>query len=97
MGEFTVRAATPADVDRLWPLFDEEQPRTLRRVGALVPQIAERRRANLIKKLLDDTHPVIVAYSGIRAVGYRILPDGEPFISESWRGLGADEELLDYP
>jgi hypothetical protein len=88
--------ATPADVDRLWPLFDEvENERLFLQDGADLA-IAEQRRAELVSLLLDPGHPVIVAYSGIRVVGYRVLPAGEPYVTESWRGLGVDQELLTH-
>jgi hypothetical protein len=36
MGEFFVRVATPADADRLWPLFDEAEKRGPRLLAALL-------------------------------------------------------------
>jgi hypothetical protein len=96
MGEFLIRVATPADVDRLWPLFDEahRRPGILR--ALLVAGRSERRRARLVALLLDFERPVLLAYSGIRLVGFLLLPDGKPYVSESWRGLGVDEELWEY-
>jgi hypothetical protein len=93
MGEFFVRRATPADVDRLWQLFDEVENERLFLQDAAGLTLAEQRRAALVTLLLDPEHPVLVAYSGVRAVGYLRLPEGEPYVSASWRGLGVDVEL----
>jgi hypothetical protein len=93
MGEFVVRVATPADVDRLWPLFDEVENERLFLADGAGLELAEERRAGLVALVLDPEHPVLVAYSGIRAVGYLVMPDGDPWITPSWRGLGADAEL----
>jgi hypothetical protein len=96
MGEFLVRVATPADADRLWPLLEEADRRTpIFTLGSSLRR-AERRRARLVARLLDVERPIIVAYSGIRAVGYLMPPGGEPFVSSSWRGLGVDVELQEY-
>jgi hypothetical protein len=93
MGEFLVRVATPADADRLWPLLEEaDHRRPVFTLGSSLRR-AERRRAKLVARLLDLERPIIVAYSGIRAVGYLMPPTGEPFVSASWRGLGVDVEL----
>jgi hypothetical protein len=46
--------------------------------------------------LLDVEHPIVVAYSGVRAVGYLLMPSGEIYVSAGWRGLGVDEELRDF-
>jgi hypothetical protein len=96
MGEFLVRVATPADVDRLWPLFDETDRQRVLLWPGLDLKRAERRRAQLVSLLLDLEHPVLVAYSGIRAVGYQLLPFGTPYVSESWRGLGVEAALMAY-
>ncbi|MCU1406149.1 MAG: hypothetical protein JWQ43_2452 [Glaciihabitans sp.] len=96
MGEFVIRVATPADVDRLWPLLAEaERHRILARARHLVER-SERRRTRLVAQLLDIERPVLIAYSGIRAVGFLALPGREPYASESWRGLGVEQELLDF-
>ena len=96
MAEFEIRVATPADVDRLGPLFAEADGRGLFARARRVVQRSEPRRARLVAKLLDMERPVLVAYSGVRAVGFLALPGGEPFVSESWRGLGVEKELLDF-
>jgi hypothetical protein len=96
MGEFLVRVATPADADRLWPLIEEADRRPpLFTLGSSLRR-SERRRAKLVARLLDVERPIIVAYSGIRAVGYLMPPTGQPFVSASWRGLGVDVELVEY-
>lgn len=94
MGEYYIRPATPADVDRLWPLFDERDDDRLFVSDALDIEIAELRRSDLVDVLLDGSRPLLVAYSGIRAVGYAFVNGDEvPYVSAGWRGLGADVEL----
>jgi len=96
MGEFLVRVATPADADRLWPLLEEADRRTpIFTLGSSFRR-SERRRARLVARLLDVERPIIVAYSGIRAVGYLAPPSTEPFVSASWRGLGVEVELQQF-
>jgi hypothetical protein len=96
MSEFLVRVATPADADRLWPLLEEaDRRRPIFTIGSSFRR-AERRRARLVSRLLDPERPIVVAYSGIRAVGYLMPPTGEPFVSASWRGLGVDVELQEF-
>ena len=96
MGEFLVRVATPADADRLWPLLEEAaRRRPIFTLGSSLRR-SERRRTRLVARLLDIERPIVVAYSGIRAVGYLSLPDGEHFVSASWRGLGVDVELREF-
>ena len=100
MGEYLVRVATPADADRLWPLVDEIErrgPRLLAgMLGGSTLARAENRRRALVARLLDVEHPIVVAYSGIRAVGYLLMPGGEVHVSSSWQGLGVKEELRAY-
>jgi|GEM_PF-5293775 len=94
MGEFFIRMATPADVDRLWPLFDEVENERLIIADNDAIALAESRRASLVALLIDPESSVLVAYSGIRAVGYAFTAGREwPFVSASWRGLGVDVEL----
>lgn len=96
MSEFFIRVATPADVDRLWPLFDEVENERMTVTDGAEIRLAESRRSALVSLLLDQERPVLVAYSGIRAVGYAFgATDETPFVSESWRGLGVDAELQD--
>ncbi|WP_213815216.1 GNAT family N-acetyltransferase [Glaciihabitans sp. dw_435] len=96
MSEYFIRLATPADVDRLWPLFDESENERLFHADEKALLLAEERREELVKLLLNPTRPVLVAYSGIRAVGYLSEADDTPYVSPSWRSLGVDEELLDH-
>ena len=93
MGEFLVRVATPADADRLWPLVDTATRRRLRLVIGTTLRAGERRRSRLVARLLDFERPVLVAYSGIQAVGYLPLPEGGPVVRPGWEGLGVDLEL----
>jgi hypothetical protein len=46
--------------------------------------------------LLDIERPVLVAYSGIQAVGYLPLPEGGAVVRSGWEGLGVDLELEAY-
>lgn len=96
MSEYFVRLATPADVDRLWPLFDKSENDRVFIADESALSRAESRRASLVEILMNPTRPVLVAYSGIRAVGYLVAADDSPYVAESWRGLGVDVELLDY-
>jgi hypothetical protein len=96
MGEFLVRVATPADADRLWPLVDAVEHRPPRLVIGNTLRAAERRRGRLVARLLDIERPVLVAYSGIQAVGYLPLPEGTPHVRPGWEGLGVDFELTEY-
>ena len=97
MGEFFVRVATPADADRLWPLIDEIEKRgaglLAGMLGGATLARAENRRRALVARLLDVEHPIVVAYSGVRAVGYLLMPSGEVHVSPGWQGLGVDDEL----
>jgi len=96
MGEFFVRVATPADADRLWVLFDEAEQRRFSLPGRLSLKRAERRRADLVTHLLDFERPILIAYAGLRAVGFLELPAGVPYVSESWRGLGVENDILEF-
>jgi hypothetical protein len=96
MGEFLVRVATPADADRLWPLLEEANQRRPYFFAGSSLRRSERRRARLVARLLDLERPIVVADSGLRAVGYLMPPVGQPFVSASWRGLGVEVELQDY-
>jgi hypothetical protein len=93
MDEFFVRVATPADVDRVWPLFDEVENERLFLTDTDALELVELRRAQLVQTLLESR--VLVAYSGIRAVGY-LLPGDDPYISPSWRGLGVEDALRGF-
>jgi hypothetical protein len=96
MGEFVVRVATPADADRLWPLVEATEGKRVRLVIGSTLRAAERRRSRLVARLLDIERPVLVAYSGIQAVGYLPLPEGPPHVRSGWEGLGVDFELTEY-
>lgn len=91
-----MRVATPADVDRLWPLFDEVENNRIFLADGKGLDAVERRRSDLVELLVDLERPVLVAYSGIRAVGYLPLPGRKPYVSASWRGLGVEQALLDF-
>lgn len=91
-----MRVATPADADRLWPLVDAAQRHRPRLVLGATMRTAERRRGRLVARLLDIERPVLVAYSGIQAVGYLPLPEGGPVVRPGWEGLGVDLELEAY-
>lgn len=93
MGEFLVRVATPADADRLWPLVETAPRRRLNFILGTTLRAAERRRGQLVARLLDFERPMLVAYSGIQAVGYLPLPEGGPVVRSGWEGLGVDLEL----
>jgi hypothetical protein len=57
----------------------------------------EARRRRVVTLVSDDAHPVLIAYSGIRAVGFALMDrngvDGRAFTSAGWRGLGVEEEI----
>ena len=96
MGEFFVRVATPADVDRLQSLFDEHEGESSVPNHEKSLEMAELRRATLVSRLRDPERAVLVAYSGIRAVGFLQRPGDTPYVAEGWRGLGVEEELLAF-
>ena len=94
MGEFHIRLATAADVDRVGPLvgaFDGE-----RAFFADMSEVehVERRRDELVELLLDPSRPLLVAYSGIRAVGcVFVLDDDPPRVDAGWLQIGVEGEL----
>lgn len=112
MGMFQVVVARPNDVDRLWRLLDEDvreraaPPQdpvadALRRDPAdgdadTLPTL-EARRERIVRLVSDPAQPVLIAYSGIRAVGFALVDrngvDGRAFTTAGWRGLGVEEEI----
>jgi hypothetical protein len=114
MGMFEVVVARPNDVDRLWPLLDEDLRGRSAPAGdpvavALLPRagdgpadtlpLLEARRDRIVRLVSDPATPVLIAYSGIRAVGFALMDrngvDGRAFTSAGWRGLGVEEEIRD--
>jgi hypothetical protein len=70
------------------------------RVGDPAPDtlpLLESRRARLVALVSDPARPLLIAYSGIRAVGFALMDrngvDGRAFTSAGWRGLGVEEEI----
>ncbi|WP_445337009.1 hypothetical protein [Clavibacter sp. CFBP 8614] len=59
--------------------------------------LLEARRDRIVALVSDPGRPVLLAYSGIRAVGFALLDrngvDGRAFTSAGWRGLGVEEEI----
>ncbi len=94
MGEFHVRLATAADVDRIGALLGGSSGERAFLVDVSEVEVAERRRTDLVELLLDPSRPLLVAYSGIRAVGcFFVLDDDPPRIDPGWRQLGVEGEL----
>ncbi|PPF61101.1 hypothetical protein C5C13_00085 [Clavibacter michiganensis] len=112
MGMFQVVVARPNDADRLWPLLDEDlrsrdAPGDDPVADAILPRAAdgpadtlpvlEARRERIVRLVGDPHRPVLIAYSGIRAVGFALMDrngvDGRAFTAEGWRGLGVEEEI----
>lgn len=91
-----MRVATPADADRLWVLFEKARPRRRLLPGRHSLKRTERRRADLVTHLLDFEHPILIAYAGQRAVGFLELPAGTPYVSDGWRGLGVENDILEF-
>lgn len=112
MGMFQVVVARPNDADRLWPLLDEDLgsrealaddavadailPRPADGPADTLP-LLEARRERIVRLVSDPARPLLIAYSGIRAVGFALLDrngvDGRAFTSSGWRGLGVEEEI----
>jgi hypothetical protein len=59
--------------------------------------VLEARRERIVGLVSDPVRPVLIAYSGIRAVGFALMDrngvDGRVFTSAGWRGLGVEEEI----
>ncbi|RII99997.1 hypothetical protein DZF93_18995, partial [Clavibacter michiganensis subsp. insidiosus] len=59
--------------------------------------VLEARRERIVGLVSDPVRPVLIAYSGIRAVGFALMDrngvDGRAFTSAGWRGLGVEEEI----
>ena len=59
--------------------------------------LLEARRDRIVALVTDPGRPVLLAYSGIRAVGFALMDrdgvGGRVFTSAGWRGLGVEEEI----
>lgn len=59
--------------------------------------LLEARRERIVALVSDRGRPVLLAYSGIRAVGFALMDrngvGGRCFTSAGWRGLGVEEEI----
>ena len=59
--------------------------------------LLEARRDRIVALVSDPGRPVLLAYSGIRAVGFALVDrngvGGRVFTSAGWRGLGVEEEI----
>ncbi|CAQ01676.1 hypothetical protein B5P19_03005 [Clavibacter sepedonicus] len=59
--------------------------------------LLESRRGRVVALVSDPARPVLIAYSGIRAVGFALMDrngvGGRAFTSAGWRGLGVEEEI----
>jgi hypothetical protein len=112
MGMFEVVVARPNDVDRLWSLLAEDlrerhAPDADPVAAAIRPRpgdapddtlpLMEARRERIVRLVSDAAAPVLIAYSGIRAVGFALMDrngvDGRAFTATGWRGLGVEEEI----
>jgi hypothetical protein len=112
MGMFEVVVARPHDVDRLWPLLDEDLRARDAPAGDPVARallarpddgpadtlpLLEARRERIVRLVADPGAPVLIAYSGIRAVGFALMDrngvDGRAFTASGWHGLGVEEEI----
>ncbi|QIS42015.1 hypothetical protein GW571_07650 [Clavibacter capsici] len=59
--------------------------------------VLEARRDRVVALVTDPARPVLIAYSGIRAVGFALMDrngvGGRAFTAAGWRGLGVEEEI----
>jgi hypothetical protein len=59
--------------------------------------LLEARRDRVVALISDPGRPVLIAYSGIRAVGFALMDrngvGGRAFTAAGWRGLGVEEEI----
>ncbi|MFT2751469.1 hypothetical protein [Clavibacter sp. Sh2088] len=59
--------------------------------------VLEARRDRVVALVSDPGRPVLIAYSGIRAVGFALMDrngvGGRAFTAAGWRGLGVEEEI----
>ena len=59
--------------------------------------LLEARRDRIVALVTDPGRPVLLAYSGIRAVGFALMDRngvrGRVFTAAGWRGLGVEEEI----
>ena len=112
MGMFEIVVARPNDADRLWPLLDEDLRARDAPAGDPVAAailirpadgpadtlpVLEARRERIVRLVSDPAAPVLIAYSGIRAVGFALMDrngvGGRAFTASGWRGLGVEEEI----
>jgi len=87
-----VRPAEPDPVDAV-----VSEPRADVRSPADALPLLEARRDRIVALVTDPSRPVLLAYSGIRAVGFALMDrngvGGRVFTSAGWRGLGVEEEI----
>ena len=78
------------------PVADALLPRAGDAPADTLP-VLEARRERIVRLVSDPTAPVLIAYSGIRAVGFALMDrngvDGRAFTASGWRGLGVEEEI----
>jgi hypothetical protein len=59
--------------------------------------VLEARRDRVVALVSDPGQPVLIAYSGVRAVGFALTDrngvGGRVFTAAGWRGLGVEEEI----
>ncbi|OUE27575.1 hypothetical protein [Clavibacter michiganensis] len=59
--------------------------------------LLESRRGRVVALVSDPARPVLIAYSGVRAVGFALMDrngvGGRAFTAAGWRGLGVEEEI----
>ncbi|PPF67823.1 hypothetical protein C5E16_08500 [Clavibacter michiganensis] len=88
-------AMRPADPDPVDAVVSE--PRADVRSPADALPLLEARRDRIVALVTDPSRPVLLAYSGIRAVGFALMDrngvGGRVFTSAGWRGLGVEEEI----
>ncbi|MFT7766333.1 hypothetical protein [Clavibacter tessellarius] len=88
-------AAGTADPDPVDAVVAE--PPSADRSPADALPLLEARRDRIVALVSDPGRPVLLAYSGIRAVGFALVDrngvGGRVFTSAGWRGLGVEEEI----
>jgi hypothetical protein len=89
-GEDAAVAAGADPVDALFSTGPAGAP-------ADVLPLLEARRDRIVALVSDPERPVLLAYSGIRAVGFALMDrngvGGRVFTAAGWRGLGVEEEI----
>ncbi|MCJ1711035.1 hypothetical protein MT344_07555 [Clavibacter michiganensis subsp. phaseoli] len=93
--DLRTREAAPDD-EALDPVADALLARPADGPADTLP-VLEARRERIVRLVSDPLRPVLIAYSGIRAVGFALLDrngvDGRAFTASGWRGLGVEEEI----